>query len=234
MFNFIFAGQPVRAVEDAILSLSAPTRVNRSDELTIEVRARLSEAVDEGYITLSYDSETFEFADMTCERYDGTSITGELSEHGRFEFRVHNNLPAGVNEIGTLTLRARGAPGGRVEVQAAAFQVDGSEVVTNYASAYRFIEIQGEGELLPTTAIPTVTTVPPTTTLEEIAPLVPARERTQVTTTEPSTQTVEPGVEDAAPDNRKTILISLILLLIVIIVILLLLVSKPRTKRRRR
>ena len=233
MFNFIFAGQPVRAVEDAILSLSAPTRVNRSDELTIEVRARLSEAVDEGYITLSYDSETFEFADMTCERYDGTSITGELSEHGRFEFRVHNNLPAGVNEIGTLTLRARGAPGGRVEVQAAAFQVDGSEVVTNYASAYRFIEIQGEGELLPTTAIPTVTTVPPTTTLEEIAPLVPAG-RTQVTTTEPSTQTVEPGVEDAAPDNRKTILISLILLLIVIIVILLLLVSKPRTKRRRR
>ncbi len=142
----------VHAAGQAILNVSAPDRVERGDELVVTLRVRQSTSADEGEIILSYDPDSFEYLGVTSERYDSADIVGTYEDNGLIGFQISGELPTGVNEIGKVNLRARGAPGGRVQIQSASFMTKGEDLYTEFGGAYRFVQIQGDGEPLPTTA----------------------------------------------------------------------------------
>ncbi len=247
----------VHAAGQAILNVSAPDRVERGDELVVTLRVRQSTYADEGEVILSYDSDSFEYLGVTAERYDSADIVGAYEDNGLIGFRISGVLPAGVNEIGKVNLRARGAPGGRVQIQAASFMAKGEDLYAEFGGAYRFVQIQGDVEPLPTTAYtipePTQSDGSPTTLeterLDEGLPGVIRTEVTHSTAADESETEIDESTGELSftnvlrtdrTDHPKmprrmvvTLLLMFALLFVILMIFFLLLQIPPGMKVRR-
>ena len=234
--------QAVSAAGRAMLSLDAPEWVEQGDELLVILRVRLPVAATAGEIELQYDAEAFEFVGVSAERYDEAEISGAYEDIGVVGYRFEGTLPPGVNEIGKLTLRARCAPGGRVQVGSGTFQAGEAALFTEYGSAYRFVAVSGSEVPLETTAYTTTRPTEPdgspvTTETERDDERLPGLMRTSDERTESvsiaAPEAPETPASESARMPRRTVvlLIAMFALLLVIFAILFLLLKLPQFER---
>lgn len=158
----------IRAEGQAVVSLSAPSSVERGDPFTVTIRVQLSKPVESMQLFIKYDDQAFEYREGTAERWENVYTKLERTANGQIELKAAGEIPSGFSTAGQLTFKARGGPGGRIEVTGGSFSTEKDELNLQIKGAFAFVGVSGEGGLLPTES--TTKETEPTTETQETEP----------------------------------------------------------------